>query len=497
MPSPTPSMRGVRWMRAPQDRRAAPMRTMRMFELRQAFDWLPQAVLLGTGAEELTAVSTDTRTVRRGDLFVALKGEKYDAHDFVADAIASGAAAVVVERWSEKIRPPALLVPDTRKALGWIAAGWRARFRLPLIAVTGSNGKTTVKEMIAAILAAHVGNEGAFATRGNLNNDVGVPLTLLSLAQAHRAAVIEARHEPCRRDRLAGRAGEADGGAGEQCAARAPGIPLRTRGNCCRERRGVRGAGRRRRRGVSRRRRPCQDLAGPGADPSDHRLRPHAAAAGPCGSRRPSGPLQRQHRRPAGRDRAQHRRSAQCSQRACRRGLRACDRRAAGGDRPGPEGVPAGCRPPAPAACRSGLRVDRRQLQRQSRFGARGDRRARRRTGAAAAGARRHGRSREPRDPNSTARSVATPASVASTACFAAGDMAREAVAVFGEGARHFESVESLAQTLAQVAARDPASTGDAGADDFASVLVKGSRFMRMERVVRALASEPAGGRAH
>ena len=161
-----------------------------MFELRQAFDWLPQAVLLGTGAEQVTAVSTDTRTVRQGDLFVALKGEKYDAHDFIGDAIASGAAAVMVERLSDRLRRPALLVPDSRKALGSIAAGWRARFSLPLIAVTGSNGKTTVKEMTAAILAAHFGS-AAFATRGNLNNDVGVPLTLLAMTDAHRAAVIE------------------------------------------------------------------------------------------------------------------------------------------------------------------------------------------------------------------------------------------------------------------------------------------------------------------
>ena len=91
-----------------------------MFELRQAFDWLPQAVLFGTGAEKVAAVSTDTRTVGKGDLFVALRGEKFDAHDFVDDAIGSGAAAVVVERWNERWngrgRPPVLLVPDSRKA---------------------------------------------------------------------------------------------------------------------------------------------------------------------------------------------------------------------------------------------------------------------------------------------------------------------------------------------------------------------------------------------
>src|SRR5690606_20391846 len=133
------------------------MREARMFELRQAFDWLPQAVLLGTGAERIARVSTDTRDVRAGDLFVALRGDRFDAHDFVGDAIDGGAAAIVVERWTERARPPALLVPDGRKALGWIAAGWRRNFDLPLIAVTGSNGKTTVKEMIASILAAHFG----------------------------------------------------------------------------------------------------------------------------------------------------------------------------------------------------------------------------------------------------------------------------------------------------------------------------------------------------
>jgi UDP-N-acetylmuramoyl-tripeptide--D-alanyl-D-alanine ligase len=162
-----------------------------MFDLRQAFDWLPDAVLVGTGAESVQRVCTDTRSVRAGDLFVALRGENFDAHDFVADAIGSGVAAVVVERWTERTAGPALLVPDSRRALGWIAAGWRRRFDLPLVAVTGSNGKTTVKEMIAAILGAHVGAQAAFATRGNLNNDVGVPLTLLSLGEGHRAAVVE------------------------------------------------------------------------------------------------------------------------------------------------------------------------------------------------------------------------------------------------------------------------------------------------------------------
>ena len=162
-----------------------------MFDLRQAFDWLADGVLVGNGQVRIARICTDTRSVRAGDLFVALKGDRFDAHDFVGQAIAAGAAAVLVERWVPGCRPPALRVQDARMALGQIAAGWRSRFDLPVIAVTGSNGKTTVKEMTAAILAAWVGPEAAFATRGNLNNDVGVPLTLLSLTDAHRAAVIE------------------------------------------------------------------------------------------------------------------------------------------------------------------------------------------------------------------------------------------------------------------------------------------------------------------
>ena len=160
-------------------------------DLRQAFDWLTEGVLLGTGAEPISRVSTDTRQVAAGDLFIALKGDRFDAHDFVGAALDAGAAAIVVERWTDRCRPPALWVPDTRRALGRIAAGWRTRFELPIVAVTGSNGKTTVKEMIASILVAHVGADAAFATRGNLNNDVGVPQTLLALGDAHRIAVVE------------------------------------------------------------------------------------------------------------------------------------------------------------------------------------------------------------------------------------------------------------------------------------------------------------------
>ena len=136
-------------------------------------------------------VSTDTRSIGAGQLFVALRGERFDAHDFLAQAVAAGAGALLVQDASRlPDGVPAVVVDDTRIALGRLAAAWRARFTLPVIAVTGSNGKTTTKEMIAAILKAAFG-AAVLSTRGNLNNDIGLPLTLLGLSGAHRAAVIE------------------------------------------------------------------------------------------------------------------------------------------------------------------------------------------------------------------------------------------------------------------------------------------------------------------
>ena len=145
----------------------------------------------GDDAPALTGVTTDSRRVHAGELYVAIRGERFDGHDFVGQARQSGAAALLVERWTGDCAAPAFIVADTRRALGEIAAGWRRRFALPLVAITGSNGKTTVKEMVAAILAAHVGEPQRLATQGNLNNDIGVPLTLLRLTPAHRAAVVE------------------------------------------------------------------------------------------------------------------------------------------------------------------------------------------------------------------------------------------------------------------------------------------------------------------
>lgn len=139
----------------------------------------------------IDGVSTDTRAIGPGQLFVALAGANFDAHDFLVEASQAGAAALLVaDAGKLPAGVPAVVVDDTRLALGRLAAAWRARFSLPVIAVTGSNGKTTTKEMIAAILKAAYG-PAVLSTRGNLNNDIGLPLTLLGLRSSHRAAVIE------------------------------------------------------------------------------------------------------------------------------------------------------------------------------------------------------------------------------------------------------------------------------------------------------------------
>ena len=162
--------------------------------LAQAQALLPGATLVGDGATPLQRVHSDSRTLREGDLFVALRGERFDANDFLPQAKAAGAAAALAERGLAEAGLPGLLVPDTLAALQQLAAAWRTGLTLPLIAVTGSNGKTTVTQMIAAILHAWAG-EAALATAGNFNNHIGVPLTLLRLRQddtlRHRIAVLE------------------------------------------------------------------------------------------------------------------------------------------------------------------------------------------------------------------------------------------------------------------------------------------------------------------
>lgn len=148
------------------------------------------AVHTGPDAE-FGRVVTDSRAVRPGDLFVALKGERFDAHDFVADVLSRGAAGALVRCDFDLPGASLVKMADTRIALGQLGAAWRARFTLPLAGITGSNGKTTVKEMLRAILTEQWDGAAVLATEGNLNNDIGMPLTLLRLNPAHRAAVIE------------------------------------------------------------------------------------------------------------------------------------------------------------------------------------------------------------------------------------------------------------------------------------------------------------------
>jgi len=166
-----------------------------VLDLHRIWGWLSEGRWVTAdptpGACVLSGLSTDTRAVGPGQLFVALRGERFDAHAFIGQALQAGAAALLVDHVTPDCRAPLIQVGDTRRALGEIARGWRRQYALPVIGVTGSNGKTTVKEMIAAILAQAHGAEHRLATRGNLNNDIGVPLTVLGLAASHRSAVIE------------------------------------------------------------------------------------------------------------------------------------------------------------------------------------------------------------------------------------------------------------------------------------------------------------------
>ncbi len=168
-----------------------------MMSLNQALRWLPGGTLMGDGTTRIQRVHSDTRSLQAGDLFVALKGDSFDANDFLLQAQAAGAMAALANRARLPAGFAGIEVDDTKRALGQLAAGWRSQFELPLIAVTGSNGKTTVTQMVAAILRAWwsastgAGHEQSLATLGNFNNDIGLPLTLLRLRDPHRAAVVE------------------------------------------------------------------------------------------------------------------------------------------------------------------------------------------------------------------------------------------------------------------------------------------------------------------
>ncbi len=157
--------------------------------VRSPFDdreWARAALTLLQGA----VVSTDSRSIEPGQLFLALKGDNFDAHDYLEQVKVAGACAAIVERRTD-VDLPQVVLGDTRAALTRLGRLWRCRFNLPAVAVTGSNGKTTTKEMLAAIVRAWVGPVATLATSGNYNNDIGVPLTLLRLRGLHKAAVFE------------------------------------------------------------------------------------------------------------------------------------------------------------------------------------------------------------------------------------------------------------------------------------------------------------------
>ena len=140
----------------------------------------------------ISRIGTDSRQIEKDELFVALTGERFDAHDFLSGLIKAGAGAALI---SDQDKCPndlaAICVPDTRVGLGVLAAAWRTKHPIPLALVTGSNGKTTVKEMIASIFKAAVGEDCTLVTKGNLNNDIGLPLTLLKLRSTDQLAVVE------------------------------------------------------------------------------------------------------------------------------------------------------------------------------------------------------------------------------------------------------------------------------------------------------------------
>jgi UDP-N-acetylmuramoyl-tripeptide--D-alanyl-D-alanine ligase len=137
-------------------------------------------------------VSTDSRGIGRGELFVAIRGERFDGHDFLGMAKTRGAAAALVdERFGGAAPLPVVVVDDTRRGLGRLARHWRARFAPQVIGIAGANGKTTTKEMLASILRAHAGDAAVLATKGNLNTAIGVPLTVLGMREAHRYCAVE------------------------------------------------------------------------------------------------------------------------------------------------------------------------------------------------------------------------------------------------------------------------------------------------------------------
>jgi UDP-N-acetylmuramoyl-tripeptide--D-alanyl-D-alanine ligase len=168
-----------------------------MTTLAQVHAMLPGSQLIHADQEAARAIpisriGSDSRQIQSGELFIALSGERFDAHDFLGDISTAGASAALI---SDKEACPenlaAVCVQDTKQALGELAKTWRTQFSIPVALVAGSNGKTTVKEMIASIFTAAVGEEYALVTKGNLNNNIGLPLSLLRMRSTDRLAVIE------------------------------------------------------------------------------------------------------------------------------------------------------------------------------------------------------------------------------------------------------------------------------------------------------------------
>jgi UDP-N-acetylmuramoyl-tripeptide--D-alanyl-D-alanine ligase len=168
-----------------------------MTNLAQIHSMLPGSELInisGADAEQLTIskVGSDSRQISAGELFITLSGERFDAHDFLLDVAKAGASAALIskhEKCPENLA--AVCVTNTRDGLATLAKAWRMQHSIPVALVTGSNGKTTVKEMIASIFKSAVGDERTLVTKGNLNNDIGLPLTLLRMRSSDRLAVIE------------------------------------------------------------------------------------------------------------------------------------------------------------------------------------------------------------------------------------------------------------------------------------------------------------------
>ena len=171
---------------------SAPMTTLAQVHAMLPGSQLIHADTESAGGISISHVGSDSRQIQSGELFIALSGDRFDAHDFLGDVATAGASAALISH-KEKCPTnlPAVCVQDVKQGLGGLAKAWRAQFSIPVALVTGSNGKTTVKEMIASIFKAAAGEARTLVTKGNFNNDIGLPLTLLRMRSTDRLAVIE------------------------------------------------------------------------------------------------------------------------------------------------------------------------------------------------------------------------------------------------------------------------------------------------------------------